>query len=100
MKRGIVAGARVVAGALFVAAAGQAWAADLPEPPPPPPPRAPAVYMPPVAVVYNWGGLYYGVNGGYGFGKSEWTFPVGTTGNFNTSGYAAGATIGANIQAD
>lgn len=91
----------VVAGALVVAAAGQTWAADLPEPPPPPPPRAPAAYMPTVAPVYNWGGLYYGVNGGYGFGKSQWTFPNGaSTNNFNISGWAGGATIGANLQAE
>ena len=93
-----------VAGTLVVAAAGQTWAADLPEPPPPPP-RAPAAYMPALAPVYNWGGLYYGVNGGYAFGKSEWTDPnnfsgLGSTGNFNISGYAAGATLGANLQAD
>jgi outer membrane immunogenic protein len=106
MKRGIVAGALVVAGALFVGGAflvgstGQGWAADLPEPPPPPPPRAPAAYMPFVAPVYNWGGLYYGINGGYGFGSSQWSFPVGTTSDFNITGWTGGATIGANIQAD
>ena len=84
---------------------GQALAADLPEPAAPPP-RAPATYVPTVAPVYNWGGIYFGVNGGYGFGKSEWTIPGGggipaaTTGNFNTSGYAFGAGAGANLQAD
>jgi hypothetical protein len=45
----------------------------------------------PVAPVYNWGGIYYGINGGYGFGKSEWTNPLNpaasSTGNFNISGY-------------
>jgi outer membrane immunogenic protein len=91
----------LVAGALIVAAAGQAWAADLPEPPPPPPPRMPAAYMPAVAPVYNWGGLYFGINGGYGFGKSEWTFPnAASTNNFNVSGWGGGATFGANLQAD
>jgi outer membrane immunogenic protein len=99
MKRRIVAGARIVVGALFIAAAAQAWAADLPEPAPPPP-RAPASYMPVVATVYNWGGLYYGVNGGYGFGTSNWTQGAVSTGNFNTSGFTAGATVGANLQAD
>jgi outer membrane immunogenic protein len=56
------------------------------------------VYAPPV---YNWGGIYYGINGGYGFGKSEWTNPffgTGSTGNFNTSGFAVGGTLGANYQ--
>jgi outer membrane immunogenic protein len=54
----------------------------------------------PVAPVYNWGGIYYGINGGYAFGKSEWTTPLATTGNFNTSGFAVGATVGANYQVD
>jgi outer membrane immunogenic protein len=93
----------LIAAALAFAAAAPAFAADLPEPAPPPP-RAPAAYMPVVAPVYNWGGIYYGINGGYGFGKSEWTNaanPVASsTGTFNISGYAAGATLGANIQAD
>jgi hypothetical protein len=53
---------------------------------PAPPPQAPVAYMPVVAPVYNWGGIYYGINGGYGFGHSDWTNPLiasGSTGNFN-----------------
>ena len=89
----------LIAGALTVAAAGQALAADLPQPAPPP--QAPAVYVPTVAPVYNWGGIYFGVNGGYGFGKSQWTIPgVGTSSDFNTSGFLVGGTIGANFQTD
>ena len=61
----------LIAGALAFAAVGQAFAADLPQPMPPPPPQAPATYVPTVAPVYNWGGIYYGVNGGYGIGSSE-----------------------------
>ena len=53
-----------------------------------------------VAPVYNWGGIYYGINGGYGFGKSEWTSPTASTGNFSTSGFAVGGTAGANYQMD
>jgi outer membrane immunogenic protein len=90
-----------MAAALGFVGVGQALAADLPEPAPPP--QAPAAYVPVVAPVYNWGGIYYGVNGGYGFGKSDWSNSLnaaGSTGNFNLSGYVAGATIGANIQAD
>ena len=65
----------LIAGALAFAAAGPALAADLPQPAPPP--QAPAAYMPTVAPVYNWGGIYFGVNGGYGLGKSEWSDPNG-----------------------
>jgi outer membrane immunogenic protein len=89
--------------ALSVAGFGQAFAADLP---PAPAPAAPATYIPTVAPVYNWGGIYFGINGGYGFGQSNWTVPggggvaAGTTGNFNINGYAVGGTIGANLQAD
>jgi outer membrane immunogenic protein len=93
-----------IVAALAFAAAGQAIAADLPEPAAPPP-RAPAAYMPVVAPVYNWGGIYYGINGGYGFGKSDWTDPsnfsgLGSTGSFNLSGFAVGGTVGANYQMD
>src|SRR6202035_451434 len=62
----------VIAGALALTAVGQALAADLPQPVPPP--GAPVVYLP-VAQVYNWGGIYYGINGGYGFGNTNWTDP-------------------------
>ena len=62
----------LLAGALAFATASQALASDLPPPAPPPPPRTPAAYVPPVLPVYNWGGLYFGFNVGYGFGKSNW----------------------------
>jgi outer membrane immunogenic protein len=91
------------AGGLFFAVLGQGvirpvLAADLPEPPPPP--MAPAAYIPTVIPVYNWGGLYFGANAGYAFGTSNWSFPVGTTGDFNVNGWTTGATVGANLQAD
>jgi outer membrane immunogenic protein len=90
-------------GAVLFAALGQALAADLPEPAPPP--MAPTAYIPTVVPVYNWGGIYFGINGGYGFGQSKWSDPnnfsgLGTTGNFNTSGYAVGGTVGANLQSN
>ena len=109
----------VVLVTLSLAAAGRAFAADLPPanmPPPlaapPPPPRAPATYIPSnVPVLYNWGGLYLGINGGYGFGSgsfggSTWIFPPGssvcaagcTTGGFETKGGIVGSTFGANFQ--
>jgi len=87
---------------LSVAATGAALASDLP-PPSAPPPRAPVVYAPPPPV-YNWTGFYLGINGGWGFGKSDWNTTVaGTaldTGNFNVNGGLVGGTIGANWQSD
>jgi outer membrane immunogenic protein len=88
----------LIAGVVVLGAVAQAAAADLPQPAPPPA-QAPVAYIP-VVPVYNWGGIYYGINGGYAFGKSEWTTPLATTGNFNTSGFAVGATVGANYQVD
>ena len=86
---------------LSIAAAGSAAAADLPQPAPIP--QAPAAYIPTVAPVYNWGGIYVGINGGWGFGQSSWT--ATTTGGFtggtwNTSdnGGVVGGTVGANFQ--
>src|ERR1700733_10756927 len=92
------------AGALAFLAVGHAAAADLPQPMLPPPPQAPAAYIP-VATVYNWGGIYWGINGGYAFGTSEWTDPAnssgaGSTGDFSVTGGVFGPTIGANFQAD
>jgi outer membrane immunogenic protein len=84
----------LIAGACALAVGGQAIAADLPLPGPPP-----ATYVP--APFYNWGGLYLGINGGYGFGDSNWNDPNnpnGVTGNFKTSGFLGGGTLGANFQ--
>jgi outer membrane immunogenic protein len=82
---------------------GSAFAADLP-----PAPRAPAVYLPPVVPVYNWSGVYLGINGGYGFGSSKWTDPQNpssltsggstSSGSFNTNGGLVGGTLGVNFQ--
>ncbi len=84
MKRIIL----VTAATLAIVGAVPALAADLPQAPPP---QAPAVYVPTVAPVYNWGGIYFGVNGGYGFGSTDWTESSGgaATGNFKTYGRAA-----------
>jgi outer membrane immunogenic protein len=67
---------------------------------PPPPPRAPAAYIPVAPPMYNWGGIYIGLNGGYGFGKSTWTVPAADTGpgNISTNGPLVGGTLGANFQ--
>ena len=92
------------AGALLLAATGSTLAADLPPAmPPPPPPRAPAAYVPVIPVQYNWGGVYIGLNGGYGFGSSDeqWTALgfLNDSGNFNIQGGLVGGTLGANFQA-
>lgn len=90
------------AGAIALTAASPALAADLPAAPLPP--QAPAAYIPPVAPVYNWGGIYIGLNGGYGFGNSNWNATPGLgggatgTGDFDINGALAGGTIGANFQ--
>ncbi len=92
---------------LSVVALGHAFAADLP---PAAPPRAPAIYVPAVVPVYNWGGFYIGLNGGWGFASGTTTSTVtgtgtgldGTTGTGSGSlnGGLAGGQIGANYQID
>jgi outer membrane immunogenic protein len=99
---------RVLTAALLsVVALDHALAADLP---PAPPPRVPAAYVPVVAPVYNWGGFYVGINGGWGFASGTTTYTVtgtgtvldGTTGTGSGSlnGGLAGGQIGANYQID
>jgi outer membrane immunogenic protein len=93
MKRMLFAGAL----SLF-AATPAAWAADLPSAPPP---QAPARYVPAVAPVYNWSGIYIGINGGYAFGSTDWSSPgagIVGTGTFNTNGGLVGGTAGFNFQ--
>lgn len=89
--------ARLVLVLAAAAAASPAFAADLPQRMPPPP-QAPAVYNPPPPPQYNWGGIYFGLNGGYGFGNSTWNSSTGSTGSFNSNGGLIGSTIGANFQ--
>jgi outer membrane immunogenic protein len=68
---------------------GTAAAADLARPVPQPYYKAPVV-----APAFSWTGLYLGLNGGGGFGRSVWD----STGSFNTSGGLVGGTIGYNYQ--
>ena len=61
---------------------------------------APILKAPVVTPVYNWTGLYIGINGGGGRGSSHFIFPGAgtTTGDFNISGGLVGGTIGYNYQ--
>jgi outer membrane immunogenic protein len=86
---------------VIIGISGSALAADLP---PSPPPRAPAVYVPAVLPVYNWGGIYIGINGGWGWGNAKFTANAvgtfaGTTGSRSDNGGVVGGTLGANFQA-
>ena len=45
------------------------------------PTKAPAYFAP-----YNWSGFYIGINGGGGWGNSDWTNALGSTGSFDISG--------------
>jgi len=88
----------LIVAAATLLAASRASAADLPVPAGP---AAPAYY--PVATVYDWGGGYIGINGGYGFGQSEWEGnpnPSGnnSTGNFHVNGGLVGGTMGVSGQ--
>ena len=57
--------------------------------------------MPPISYFpdlgYHWSGPYLGLNGGYGFGNSNWNVAGLSTGNFNIDGLLLGGTFGANF---
>jgi len=76
---------------LALAAASPAFAADIPARMPS---KAPAM----VQQAYNWSGWYIGINAGGVFGRSNWSNPVATTGDFNVSGALVGGTLGVNWQ--
>jgi outer membrane immunogenic protein len=85
----------VFAALLCLVPVADGFAADLPSPGPIPP----AHYTP--ILNYDWSGFYVGINGGYGFGKTNWinnALPF-ETGSFGTNGGLAGATLGINYQA-
>ena len=89
MKRLVLAGIGALA---MVSMMGAANAADIARRQQAMPVKAP-VYMP-----YNWTGLYVGINGGGGWGQSNWSGPAGTTSDFNVSGGVVGGTVGYNWQ--
>jgi outer membrane immunogenic protein len=73
----------------MLAAAFSAQAADIPPP----------VYkgVRPVIAYYNWTGFYIGINGGYGWGNSNWSLLPGTS--IKPTGGLFGGTLGYNWQA-
>ncbi len=84
----------VFAGALALAAGGQALAADLP-PPMAPPPRAPATYVPAPVPIFSWSGIYVGINGGWAFGNASVS---GGGTSLTPDGFLVGGTLGGNYQ--
>ena len=77
------------AGLLAAMMAAPSFAADLPRP----------AYKAPVYVApFSWTGFYIGINGGYGWGTTNWTNALATTGNFDVKGWLVGGTLGYNIQ--
>src|SRR3990172_5088830 len=90
MKRVVLAGIGALA---MVTIMGAANAADI-QRRQAMPAKAP-MYMAPA---YNWTGFYIGVNGGGGWGRSDWS-NAGGTADSNLSGGLVGGTIGYNYQA-
>ncbi|MGH6684013.1 MAG: outer membrane protein [Pseudolabrys sp.] len=85
MKRFILA---ACAGLLALAMASPSFAADLPRP----------AYKAPIYVApFSWSGFYIGLNGGYGWGDSDWS-SAATAGNAKPKGGLIGGTIGYNFQ--
>jgi outer membrane immunogenic protein len=80
----------LVCAALLAAMTGlPTFAADLAQP----------IYKGPPAIVpapFSWSGFYIGINGGYGFGSTEWSNTGSDT--FAINGGLAGVTLGYNIQ--
>ena len=58
----------------------------------------PALKAPVFVAPFSWTGFYVGINAGYGWGTSNWTNVLATTGDFNTKGGLVGATFGYNLQ--
>jgi outer membrane immunogenic protein len=86
MKRGVVACAGLLALAF---AAGSAMAADLP-----PRYQQPYAKVPVYSTGFNWTGFYLGINGGGGWGRSQWD----GVDKFSSSGGLIGGTVGYNWQ--
>jgi outer membrane immunogenic protein len=67
-----------------------------------PPPRVEPIYEPvPRRDAWNWQGLYFGVNAGYGWGNDNsaaYSGPGGGVGSLSPSGWFGGGQIGYNAQ--
>jgi outer membrane immunogenic protein len=76
-------------GLLIAAMAAPSFAADMPR----------KAFKSPVysAPAFSWTGFYVGINGGYGWGNSNWSSAV-TTGSPKPKGGLLGATVGYNMQ--
>lgn len=85
----------VSVGIMAVAMALPSFAADLPRRGYYKAPVAPAY----VAPLFTWSGFYIGINGGYGWGKSDWS-STATTGSTSPDGGLIGVTLGYNVQTD
>jgi outer membrane immunogenic protein len=60
-------------------------------------PAYPTAFSP--VPLYNWTGLYVGINGGGGFGNPSWTSgPDNISGTYSTSSGLIGGTVGYNFQ--
>jgi outer membrane immunogenic protein len=79
------------AGLLAAAAASPSLAADLPV-------KAPYYKAPAYVAPFSWSGLYIGINGGYGWGNSNWSNALVDTGGFTVKGGLVGGTLGYNVQ--
>jgi outer membrane immunogenic protein len=60
--------------------------------------KAPAYKAPPSVALYNWTGLYLGIDGGYGWGGTTGDWLGTRGGNFNVNGALFGGQIGFNYQ--
>lgn len=91
MKRSVV----LLLGVAMTAFAAPAFAADVA----PVRPQGAPIYQAP-SPVYDWSGLYLGLNGGYAFGRSSWSDPLagGGSDRFTTNGGLIGGQIGYNWQ--
>ena len=89
MKRLVLAGVSAIA---VVTMMGAANAADMPRRHAMPT-KAPMY----VSESYNWTGVYAGINGGYSWGRANFSAPL-STGDINTKGGQVGGTLGYNYQ--
>src|SRR5262245_1632885 len=81
---------RLILSALALVIASTSFAADMPGGRY----QQPAYYGP---APFGWSGVYLGLNGGYGWGSSDWSGTV-AAGSVNPGGGLFGGTIGFNIQ--